>query len=161
MQVDWGQIVTHIIGFAIALWILRRYAWGPILGLIEERQERVRREMAAAEEARRDIEGLRRELEERLRGIDAQARQKLTEAVAEGQRVAAEMKENSRAEAQGLIARAREEIGRERDQARVALRDEMVGLALAAAEKVVSEKMDATRDRELVRNFLDEVERLT
>jgi F-type H+-transporting ATPase subunit b len=161
LQVDWGQIVTHIIGFAIALWILRRYAWGPILGLIEERQERVRRERAAAEEARRDIEGLRRELEERLRGIDAQARQKLTEAVAEGQRVAAEMKENSRAEAQGLIARAREEIGRERDQARVALRDEMVGLALAAAEKVVSEKMDATRDRELVRNFLDEVERLT
>ena len=160
MQVDWGQIVTHIIGFVIALWILRRYAWGPILGLIEERQERIRREMAAAEETRRDIEGLRRELEERLRGIDAQARQKLTEAVAEGQRVAAEMKENSRAEAQGLIAKAREEIGRERDKARVALREEMVGLALAAAEKVVAEKMDAGRDRELVRNFLDEVERL-
>jgi F-type H+-transporting ATPase subunit b len=161
LQVDWGQIVTHIIGFVIALWILRRYAWGPILGLIEERQERVRRELAAAEETRRDIEKLRRELEERLRGIDAQARQKLTEAVAEGQRVAAEMKENSRAEAQNLIAKAREEIGRERDQARVALREEMVGLALAAAEKVVSEKMDATRDREMVRTFLNEVERLT
>jgi F-type H+-transporting ATPase subunit b len=160
VEIDWAQLVTHIIGFLIAMWTLRRYAWGPILRLIEERQEHIRQERAGAEEARRESEERNRELEAKLREIDTQVRQRIQEGVAEGQRVAAEMKEDARSEARTLIERAREEIGRERDKARVALREDVVKLALAAAERVVEEKMDDARDRELAREFLDEVEKI-
>ena len=160
MHIDWAQLVTHVIGFLIALWILKRYAWGPILKLIDERRENIRLEIANAEEARRQAEENNRQLEGKLREVDSQVRQRIQEGVAEGQRVAAEIKESARTDAQALIERAKEEIGRERDKARAALREDLVNLALAAAEKVVEEKMDETRDRELARGFLDQVEKL-
>ena len=73
---DWAQLITHVIGFLIALAILKRYAWGPILGMIEERQKTIRTEMDEASKARQDMEGLRDDLEKRLREIDAEGREK-------------------------------------------------------------------------------------
>ena len=160
MHLDPAQLITHVIGFLVALWILKRYAWGPILGMIEERQERIRSELGEASQARETAEQLRTDLEERLRAIDAEGRQKIVEAVAEGQKVAAEIKETARGEAQSLIEKARQEIERERDKASVQLREDMVNLALAAATKVVEKEMSEERDRELARGFLDQVEKL-
>jgi F-type H+-transporting ATPase subunit b len=160
VHLDPAQLITHVIGFLVALWILKRYAWGPILGMIEERQERIRSELGEASQARETAEQLRTDLEERLRAIDAEGRQKIVEAVAEGQKVAAEIKETARGEAQSLIEKARQEIERERDKASVQLREDMVNLALAAATKVVEKEMSEERDRELARGFLDQVEKL-
>lgn len=160
MHIDWRALLTHVLGFLIALAILRRYAWGPILGVIEERQNRIRRDLQEAADARKAIETMRQDLEGRLRQIEAESRQKIVEAVSEGQRVAAELKEYARADAQGIVAKAREEIQRETDKARVALRDEMVAIALTAAGKVIEKDLDEARDRELVRGFIGDLEKL-
>lgn len=160
MQIDWRALLTHVLGFLIALAILRRYAWGPILGVIEERQNRIRRDLDEATAARKSIETMRHDLEGRLRQIEAESRQKIVEAVGEGQRVAAEIKEQARADSQGIVAKAREEIQRETDKARVALREDVVTLALAAAGKVIEKDMSEARDRELVRGFLNDLERI-
>lgn len=159
MHLDLAQLITHVIGFLVALWILRRYAWGPILGVIEERQERIRGELGDAAKAREDAAKLREDLEERLRSIDAEGRQKIVEAISEGQKVAAEIKENARTEAHSLVEKARREIERERDKASVQLREDMVNLAMQAAVKVVETELNEERDRELARSFLEQVER--
>lgn len=154
------EIVTQIIGFLIALVVLRRFAWKPILGLIEERQEKIRKDFASAEEVRREADAFKRELEAKLRESDAQARARILEAVNEGQRVAAEMREKARAESQALVEKAREEIAQDRDKARAVIREEMVDLSLAAAAKLVEKELDAKRDREIAREFIADLERI-
>jgi F-type H+-transporting ATPase subunit b len=160
LQLDWAQIVTQIIGFLLALVILKKYAWGPLLALIEERQEKIRKDFSAAEDVRREAEAFKRDLETKLRESDAQARARILEAVNEGQRVATEMREKARVESQALLDKAREEISREQDKARATLREEMVELSLAAAAKLVEKELDATRDREIAREFIADLERI-
>ena len=75
-----------------------------------------------------------------------------------GERVAAEIREGSRKEAQEMITRAREEIVLERDKAQAALRNEVVDLAVEIAGKLMREELTAEKHRKLVDGFLAEVE---
>jgi len=152
------EIVTQIIGFLLALWILRRFAWKPLLALIEERQEKIRKDFAAAEDVRRAADGLKHDLETKLRESEAQGRARIQELVKDGERVVSEMREKARVDAEAHIVKAREEIARERDQARAALRDQMVDLSLAAATRLMGKELDAARDREIAREFIADLE---
>jgi F-type H+-transporting ATPase subunit b len=161
MQLIWSQIVTHIIGFLIAVWILRKFAWGPILRLLEERRQKIQGEFDRIGEEQKRNAALRAEYEAQLRGIEAQARVRIQEAVQEGQKVAGSIREQAREEAHQQIARAREEVGRERDKAQVALRNDMVDMVLRATERLLHERLDEERHRRLVSEFiasLDQVE---
>ena len=90
--IDIRQVLTQIIGFLLMVWILRRYAWGPVLGMLEARRQKIVDEFGHADRAKAEATELRLKYEQELRGIEAQARLRLQESVAEGQKVAAEMK---------------------------------------------------------------------
>ena len=90
--------------------------------------------------------------------IEAQAREQLLQAVQEGQRLASEIQEKAREEARKNLDRARESLQLEVTQARITLRKEMVGLAILAAERIISERLDEPRQRELVTRFMDQLE---
>ena len=76
----------------------------------------------------------------------------------EGQRLAAEIGDIARTEAQEMITRAREEIAIERDKAQIAIKNEVVELAMGIATKVVHEELTADKHKKLVDRFLAEVE---
>jgi F-type H+-transporting ATPase subunit b len=157
MNLDYGQIVTQIIGFVIAVLVLKRFAWGPILKLLDERREAIAGRFAEAEGAKVTADQTRAQYEGRLREIDAEARRKMQEAIAEGQQVANQIKEEARSQGRETIAHAREEAERERAKARILLRDDIVDLALATTEKVVGERLDPERHRKLVDGFIQDV----
>ena len=52
LKIEIPQLITHIIGFLIALWILKRYAWKPLLALLDERRERIKNGFAEIENKR-------------------------------------------------------------------------------------------------------------
>lgn len=158
MNLDFGQIVTQVIGFVIAVLVLKRFAWGPILKLLDERREAIAGRFAEADTAKQGAERLRMEYEGRMREIDAEARKKMQEAIGEGQRVASQIKEEARREGRDAVARAREEAEHERAKARILLRDDIVEMALSATEKVVGERLDPEKHRRLVDEFIQDVE---
>lgn len=137
--------------------VLRRYAWKPILGLLDERRERIVKEFDDIEHGKGENAKLRSEYEQQIRTIDAQARVKLKEAVDEGQKVAAELKDSARVESRGMVQRAREDSEREKAKAEVALKEDMVRMALTAAEKVVRERLDEATHRKLISDTIDEL----
>jgi F-type H+-transporting ATPase subunit b len=151
-------VVTHIIGFIIAVLILKRFAWGPILKLLDERREKIQGEFDRIEVSKRDVAALREQYETQIRDIEAQRRVKIQEGVAEGRRVGAEIQDLARQEAHGTMVRSREEIVRERDRAQVALRNEMVGMVIKAAEQLLKERLDSDEHRRLVTDYLAELE---
>ncbi|UCF78507.1 MAG: F0F1 ATP synthase subunit B [Candidatus Eiseniibacteriota bacterium] len=158
MELDYGQIVTQILGFILVLWIMKRFAWKPLLRILQERSERVKSELGEAEKQRLDMQKLRQEYEEKLREIDAEARARLQEAVKNAQRIASEIKEDARGDVKEMLGRARDEIERDRAEALVQLRNEVVDIALRASEKVLRESMDTARHRKMVAEFIRDLD---
>jgi len=155
--VDIRQVLTQILGFLLMVWILRRYAWGPVLSMLEARREKIAGEFKEADRLKAEAVGLKGKYEAELRTIDAQARQKLTEAVSEGQRVAAEIRTQAQKDAQIRLERASDEIAREREKAKEILKEQVIGLSLRTAEKILRQKLDDPAQRKLAGEFIDEV----
>src|SRR5580765_1322056 len=155
--IDFSQVLTQILGFLILLWAMRKFAWGPILATLEERRQKIAWELADAERRKTEADGLRTKYEAELRTIDAQARQKLNEALSEGQKVAGEIRQQAQKDAQSRLVRADEEIQREREKAKELLKEQVVSLSLRTAEKILRQKLDDPAQRKLAGEFVDEV----
>lgn len=155
--IDWRQVLTQILGFIIMLWILRRFAWAPVLKLLEDRRQKIAGEFAEAERRQKDADAAKAKFEQELRGIEALRRQAITEAIAEGQKVAGEIREQANTEAAARLERGQDEIAREREKAKEILKQHTIGLALRAAEKILREKLDESHQRKLIGEFIDEV----
>ena len=153
-----NQLLAHAISFIIFLFLVRGAFNAIIFPPMRERRERIRAEFERIERERAEVQKIRQEYEAHMKKLDAESRQRIQEAVAEGQRVAAEIREASRKEAQEMITRARQEIGLERDKAQATLRNEVVDLAVEIAGKVIREELTAEKHRKLVDGFLAEVE---
>ena len=157
MGLEFGQIVTHIIGFVIAVIILKKFAWKPLLSMLEERRGKIKSEFDSIEQERKKTEKLYSDYQTKLKEIDSLARAKIQEAAREGQNLANEIKENARTEAKQIVTRTREDIQRDLDKAKVQLRDDVVNITLHLAEKLIQEKLDQEKDRQLVAQFVDEM----
>jgi F-type H+-transporting ATPase subunit b len=159
LDLNWALIITQIIGFIIALWILKAFAWKPLLGMLEARKKKIAGDIGEAEKIKADAGKLLDEYRAKLREIDHEARTKIQEAVNDGNRIAAEMKEGAREEARQIIAKSRDELTRDIAKARVQLRDEIATMAVRAAEKIISTKLNEAEQRRLLDDFLKEVDR--
>lgn len=159
MGLELGQIITHIIGFVIAVIILKRFAWKPLLSILEERRNRIKSQFDSIGEERKKTESLHSEYQIKLKEIDSLARARIQEACREGQNLANEIKESARKEAKEIVTRTREEIQRDLDKAKVQLRDDVVNMTVQLAERIIQEKLDQEKDRQLISQLLDEMKR--
>ena len=155
--IDIRMVGTQILGFLLLLWGLRKWAWGPLTRQLEVRRQKIAGEFAEAERRQLAADALKTKLEQDLRGIDAQARAKLQEAVSEGQKVAGEIRTQAHQEAQARMTRAEEEIMREREKAKELLKEQVIALSIATAEKILKSKLDEPAHRKLAGQFIDEV----
>jgi F-type H+-transporting ATPase subunit b len=158
MDIRIDILITQMFGFLIVFWVLRRYAWGPMLGMLEERRTRIANEVQTSERLRREAEELKVEYENQLKTIEAQARQRIQEAVSEGQKVAEEIRSKAFEEAEAITKKAKASLDMEYKKARVELRGEMVDMALGAAERLLHEKLDTEEHRKVVDRFLTELQ---
>lgn len=157
--IDLSVLITHVIAFVIVLWILRRFAWGPVLGFLEARREKIAAEFSEIDQQRAEVATLKAEYEDHLRNIELEARARVQEAVAEGNAAADRIKERAQEERRQRLARAEEEVKLLEEASAENLRRSTVDLALRAAEKAVHERLDDEKHREMMTRFLDDLER--
>lgn len=157
-SVNPGLSVWATAVFVALLLMLRRWAWGPILGALEAREQRIQSALDDSEAQREEAAQLLVEHKAQLADARRQASEILAEGKAAGERLRKELEEKARAEAAGIVEAARREIGREKERALAELRKESVDLALAAAGKLMHEHLTDAKDRELVVGFLDDLE---
>lgn len=153
-----GVSAWTVVIFLVLLWVLKRWAFPPILGYAEAREQRIQEILDAAADDRAEAERL---LEEQRREL-AEARSHAQEIVADGKEAGERVREDviarAREEQKELLEEARRDIGREREKALEAIRREAVELSIAAAGKLVEQRLGADEDRRLVTRYLDEVE---
>lgn len=155
--IDIKLVLTQILGFVILVWILGRFAWGPIVAGLEARRQKIAGEFADAERRKHEADQLKAKYDAELRGIEGLRRQGIQEGIAEGQRVAAEIKAHANDEAQARLHRAEDEMAREREKAKELLKEQVVSLSIRTAEKILQSKLDDPAQRKLAAAFIDEV----
>jgi F-type H+-transporting ATPase subunit b len=158
--IDFRLVVTQALGFIILLWALNQWAFRPMLNMLEARRAKIAAEFAAAERAMNEANEQKSRYEQELRGIEARARQRLTEAVAEGQKVAGEIRQQAQQEAANRLERAQDDIARENEKAKERIKQQMIDLAIRSAEKILRQKLDEPAQRRMAGEFIDEVEAL-
>ena len=156
LVINWFWILVSAANFLFFLFILYRFALGPLQKLLDERRDRIEQGLKDAEQARRDRESAE---QERL-GTLAEARREANDILARAQKVAQETRDAdiaaTREELERMRERATGEIEAETQRALADLRAEVADLALMAAGKVVGESMTGERQRRLVEEFLQE-----
>jgi F-type H+-transporting ATPase subunit b len=158
--IDLRQVVTQVLGFLLMLAILRKFAWGPVLAMLEARRQKIADEFKDAERRKAEADEAKARYEQELRGMEAKARARMQEAIGEGQKVAAEIRSQAQADAQTRIQNANDDIMREREKAKEKLKDEVVSLSIRTAEKIINQKLDDATHRQLAGKFVDEVSAL-
>jgi len=136
-----GELIVQIIAFILVFLFMKKFAWKPLLETMEDRRERIRKELADIEQAKKDIETLKAEYAVRLQGIEDTARAKVQEALDEGRRVSREIQEKARQESQAAFEKGKENLAMEIVKARTELRREIANLAVDVAERVLDEKL--------------------
>jgi len=154
-------ILTNIIGFVIVVAILKRYAWGPILDLLDQRRSKIEHDFSEAEQSRGEAERLREEFELQLGSIKVIEREKVQEAVQRGEQIAQRIQQEARAKAEDTLTKAQQDLRREMEKAQVELRDRVADLALRSAEKLVRKELDDETHRRLIREYIDDLGGLT
>ena len=153
-NLNMGTSFWTLVIFGFLMVVLAKWAFPPILGYAQAREERIQNSLdeakQARDEAQRSLEAQRQEL--------ARAREESQAIIARGkqdaEKVRQDLLERAKADQQDVVEKARREIEREREQALESIRREAVELSLAAAAHIVGKKLDGEEDRRLVRDYL-------
>jgi F-type H+-transporting ATPase subunit b len=156
-SVDPGLSLWTIFVFLLVLFVLKRFAWGPILGALDARETGIRRAIDEAQGLRAEAESLMAAHRQQLNEARRESQEIVAEGRAAAERVGREIQDKARQEGDRLVERARQEIAREQEAALARIREESVDLALIVASRVLRERLDAEADRTLVRQYLSEV----
>lgn len=153
------NLLTTAVGFIIFVMVLRRFAWGPILNLLDARRQKIEGDYAAAEKNLADAEQLKGEFESKLADIKSIERERVQEAVKRGEGIADGIVHKARSEAESAVAKAEQDIEIEAHKAQLELRDSVVAMAIGAAEKVIGTKLDDAMHRKLITEYIDELDK--
>lgn len=153
-DINTGLSLWALIVFLILLGLLAKFAWGPILKALEAREHNIQSSIDDAARLRKEASDALDQHRLQLREARHEARHIIAEAKEAAARLGSEMEAKARQESAAIVQRARQEIEVERDAVLEAIRKETVGLALAAASRLVRQRLDASEDRELVNDYL-------
>ena len=150
-------LIAQMLAFILLIWFVNKVMWKPMMGLMEARQKRIADGLAAAERGKQE----QADAEKRAAEMLEESKQKAADILAQAQRRAKEIeeeaKDTAKAEADRIKAAAEAEIEREVNQAREQLRSQVASIAIAGAEKVLKQQIDAKAHDKLLSDLAAEI----
>tara|TARA_B100001109_G_scaffold216739_1_gene186251 strand:+ start:56 stop:550 length:495 start_codon:yes stop_codon:yes gene_type:complete len=153
---EFGLIFWTLITFLALLFILKKFAWKPILSAVSEREQGIRDALASAVEARKEMENLQADNERILKEARVEREAMLKEARELKNKMIDDAKQDAKLEASKLITQAQAAIEAEKKATIADLRSQVAKISISIAEKVVREELSNTEKQEkLVESMLD------
>jgi F-type H+-transporting ATPase subunit b len=153
-----GTLIAQLLIFLVMLGVLYRFAWGPLLQILDERRARIAQGVEATERAKQELEAAEKERQAKLEEARREAQAMLDRIAKQAEDLRKELEAKAREQAEALIARARAEIQQEREKAVQELRSQVADLAVMAAGRIIGESLDAKKHRELIERTIEEAE---
>jgi len=149
-------LIVQVLNFFVVLLALRVFLYKPILGMLDQRSQRIREGLDAAEQSKEQAASAEQEIAQQIDVARREGQALVAQAQEASARIQDEARNQARTEAETLIERARGEIQLERDQAIAELRREFADLAINAAEKVINQSLDKQAHSRLIEEVLAE-----
>jgi F-type H+-transporting ATPase subunit b len=155
---QWGLMVWTFVTFGVSVFILWKFAFGPLQRIIDERRARIQDSMDVAEEARAEAQRLLDEYKQTLAEVRGEAEEILERSRAAGESTKAEILAESRAQAERVVTKAHEQIERETRAALQELKTQVAELTLLATAKVATSSLSEADQRRLIDAALAEMD---
>lgn len=153
-----GTIFWMVIIFGIVLFILKKFAWKPILNALKEREESIATALNSAEEAKKEVEGLKADNDRIIAEARKEKNQILNEAKEIKNKIIAEAKEKAAQETAKGIENAKRQIQAEKDAAIGEIKRQVAELSVSIAEKVIKKELSNKREQErMVDGIVDDI----
>jgi F-type H+-transporting ATPase subunit b len=158
IQVTPGLMIWTIVCFLITLYVLKRFAFGPIQKAIDERRDRIRQSLQEADDARDEARRLLEEHRKLIAGAQSDAEEILSEARRVGEANERRMREELETDRQRRLEETRKQIEAETRRALEQIRVEVVELSMLAATKVTRKALDDEDHRRLIEEAVGELD---
>lgn len=151
-------LIAQLINFAILFFILYRFAYKPILAILHERQERIEKGIKDSESASKKLEEISRQEKKVLSDAREEAHRIIKLAEDTANKNKDDIITSAKEESLRIIAETKKQIEQEKRQMFDEVRKEISVLVIKATEAVLHEKIDETKDRELIRNAVEKLQ---
>lgn len=148
---------SQIVSFLILLYFLKKFAWQPLLNVMEKRRQFIEDNLTNAERERKEAEKIRKEYQEEMRQARAEAQGIIENATKISEHRAEDILTQARLAAEKMNEKALADISRERDKAMADVKNQVVDMSIAVAEKIIRQKLDMTGQEALMNQFIEEV----
>ena len=155
----WGNLLWQCLAFGLLVFLLHRFAYAPVVRMLDERANRIRESMEQAEQIKAENQAAARRAEEVIAQAQAQTREMLAQAQQMSQRTIAAAQAEAREQRDKILADARSQIEAETQKAKEELQREVARLAILAASRVIGKSLDTQDHYRLVDEALAEAER--
>jgi F-type H+-transporting ATPase subunit b len=149
-HIDWKLIIAQLVNFAIVLFVLKYYAYGPVLKMMTERSEKIEKGIKDAEHAHKKLA----EIAEKEKEVLVEAKKEAGAIIAKAEAVAVKNKESilaeSKQQAEKILADGVKKMEAERVHMMEEIKDQLAELVVAATGKVLAEKIDGDKDKEII-----------
>ena len=158
LKPDYGVLLLTVCNFLLLVYLLKKFAWGPVINALEKREDQIAQDKQTAASARQSAQQLKKELDERLAQISNEAAQKMAEAVKAGELQKEQLLAQAKEQAEHLLEQAKTQIEAEKNKALADVRGEIANLSVLAASRVIERQVKEDDADEIVAQVLQEVQ---
>ncbi len=155
---DFGNALWTVLIFVLVLVVLGKFAWGPVLGMLKEREDFIRKSLHDAKHDRDAAESRLKEYTAQLQSARAEAATMVENARQDAERLREELRQKAKSESDAILKNAERQIQLERDRALAQIRTEAVDLSVMIASKLIGRNLSKADNERIIEDALKQVE---
>jgi F-type H+-transporting ATPase subunit b len=152
-----GDMLVQLFFFLLLLFLVGKFAWGPVMNMMKKREEYVANEIEAAENSRQEAEKAAKEATDQLKQMKLEAQKIIEDAKTAGVKQEQDIIEAARQEAERIKKSAQQDIQNEKEKALQALQEQVASLSVLIASKVIEKELSAQDQEKLINEYIKEV----
>lgn len=152
-----ATLIAQILNFLILVFVLAKFAYKPVVRIMDERKNKIAGDLEAAEKAKEDAEAVKAEYAEKLANARQEAQAIIDNARKTAQAAHDKIMAETKAEQEQIIASAKDAIALEKKKAMDDIRTQVISLSMIAAGKIVEQKLGSEEDKKLAGEIVDSI----
>lgn len=157
MDIKFGSMIFQLLAFIVLFILLKKYAFGPLLGVMEKRQKQIDDQIKSAETNRQEADRLLKEQNDELQKSRIEAHQLIENAKASSEKQALDILDNAKVEAERIKNQALQDINLEKEKAVAELREQVGALSVLIAAKMIEKEIDEKTQSKLIDDIMKQV----
>ncbi len=153
-DIEWMLTGSTVVLFVLFVIVLSKFAWGPLLAAIDEREKSIREAIEGSRKQNAEAAALLAQHKELVREIGAEREEIIKKATKEAEDFRVDLMAKARSDGEDIVRRAKQQIERESSVALAKLREEVADLAILGASKIVASSMTPEAQKKLVSEFV-------